>query len=160
MLRLRISDLRVYESAHNQMIYQTEPQNFNPRFQIVSCYSEEGGEILMLHRHENKSQGGKWGLPAGKMEQGESEQEAMVRELKEETGLIIPPERLGYFDKLYVNHAGRDFIYHMFSAKLSARPPVTINDYEHQAYQWIAPQKALSLNLIDDLDACIKLFYS
>ena len=141
------------------MIYRTEPENFHPRFQIVSCYLEHGGEILLLHRHENKSQGGKWGLPAGKMEKDESEQEAIVREIKEETGLSIPAEHLKYFNKLYVNHTGYDFIYHMFSAKLPTCPAIAINNYEHQAYQWIAPQKALSLNLIDDLDTCIKLFY-
>ena len=59
------------------MIYRTEPENFHPRFQIVSCYLEHGGEILLLHRHENKSQGGKWGLLAGKMEKDESEQETI-----------------------------------------------------------------------------------
>ena len=141
------------------MIYRAKPENFAPRFQIVSCYVEHDGEILMLHRYENKSQGGKWGLPAGKMEEGESEQDAMVREIKEETGLLISTKSLKYFDTLYVNHSGRDFIYHMFSIKLPLRPMVTINDYEHQTYQWISPQNALSLNLIDDLDVCIKLFY-
>lgn len=39
------------------------------------------GEILMIHRR------GKWDFPKGKMEAGELEEEAAIREVQEETGL-------------------------------------------------------------------------
>ena len=55
------------------MIHTDPPEHFAPRFEVVSCFVEHDGEILLLHRNEGKSEGGKWGMPGGKIEAGESE---------------------------------------------------------------------------------------
>lgn len=141
------------------MVHKTIPKNFNSRFEVVSCYVEHDGRILLLHRHNEKSQGGKWGVPAGKIYQGEESFEAMIRELLEETGLRVKPNQLDYLTKVFVNHGGYDFIYHMFRTKLEAEPPVTISSKEHQAFRWAIPQEALGMDLVDDLGECIKMFY-
>jgi ADP-ribose pyrophosphatase YjhB (NUDIX family) len=49
------------------------------------------GEGLLLQR---RSDNGLWGLPGGAVEPGESVSEALVREVKEETGLDVTPLRL------------------------------------------------------------------
>jgi 8-oxo-dGTP diphosphatase len=49
--------------------------------------SEEKGEILIAKRAENQHQGGLWEFPGGKVEEGESVQVALQRELEEELGL-------------------------------------------------------------------------
>ncbi len=46
--------------------------------------------ILLTRRADN----GQWCLPSGGVEPGESVKEACIREVKEETGLIIDPFRL------------------------------------------------------------------
>ncbi len=46
----------------------------------------EDGKILAVSRKQNSAQ---FGLPGGKVEPGETEIEALVREVKEETGLDI-----------------------------------------------------------------------
>ena len=43
---------------------------------------------------QRRSDGGQWGLPGGSVEVGESVTEAVVREVREETGLEVMPERL------------------------------------------------------------------
>ncbi len=48
------------------------------------------GEILLAVRGKNPSQG-KWGLPGGVVEVGETLEEALVREILEETGVIVTP---------------------------------------------------------------------
>ena len=141
------------------MIYKEPPVGFSPRFEVVSCYLEHGGKFLMLHRHENKSQGDKWGVVAGKMEPGEDATSAMVREIREETSLTIFAEQLEYFTKVYVHHGGYDFVYHMFRAKLDFRLEIKINNQEHAHFKWVSPQESLKLSLVDDLDECIKVFY-
>lgn len=93
------------------------------------------------------------------MEQGESESEAMRREIKEETGLLVSKENLQYHGKIFVRHGGYDLIYHAFSAKFDSRPAVAIDAYEHQEFGWFPPRQALSLNLVEDLDACLKIFH-
>lgn len=59
------------------------------------------GEILLI----NKGNGENWSLPAGAIEPGEAPAEAVVREVWEETGLYVVPEKLaGVF-------GGKDFRY-------------------------------------------------
>lgn len=142
------------------MVHKTPPKNFNPKFEVVSCYMESGDKILLLHRHNDKSQGGKWGVPAGKIDQGEDVVEAMIREAQEETGLALEPSKLEYLEKVFVRYPDYDFIYHMFRTKLAQQPAVTLSLTEHQTFQWVTPAEALQMDLVDDLDKCIEMSYS
>ena len=141
------------------MIYQNQPEKFNPRFRVVACYLQHDGNFLLLHRLNHKSQGGKWGLPAGKVEAGENEREAMSREMREETGLMVTPENFKYFTTIYVRYPEYDFIYSMFSLELDSLPAVQVNPNEHQNFRWMSRESALKIGLVDDLDECIKMFY-
>lgn len=47
------------------------------------------GKILLTQRSLQIREGGKWCLPGGHVEKGESWQTAMIREVFEETGLIV-----------------------------------------------------------------------
>jgi 8-oxo-dGTP pyrophosphatase MutT (NUDIX family) len=51
---------------------------------------DERGRILFHHRADN----GRWGLPAGSLDLGESLAATAVREVREETGLEVEPVRL------------------------------------------------------------------
>ncbi len=56
----------------------------------VGCVFDNRGRLLLQHRADD----GQWGLPGGAMELGESVEEALVRELKEETGLTVTVDYL------------------------------------------------------------------
>ena len=142
------------------MIHREIPENFSPRFEVVSCFIEVDGQILFLHRQDEKSEGNKWGIPAGKIDDGEEAIGAMVREIQEETGLLIPSEQIMYFDKVFVRYPDYDFVYHMFHTRLDSQPEVAINEREHKDSCWVTPQDALTMDLVLDEDACIKLFYN
>ena len=71
------------------MIYKTKPDNFSPRFEIVSCFVESDGKILLLHRQYHKPQGNTWGVPAGKVDKDEDIFQAIAREIAEEAGLLL-----------------------------------------------------------------------
>jgi len=51
-------------------------------------YNPEG-EILIAKRADNQHQGGLWEFPGGKIEQGESAQQALARELYEELAIEV-----------------------------------------------------------------------
>jgi ADP-ribose pyrophosphatase YjhB (NUDIX family) len=54
----------------------------------------EDGRLLLLN--QDTDTGRSWSLPGGKLEDGETLAEALVREMKEETGLDVEPGRLLY----------------------------------------------------------------
>ncbi|HMS23575.1 MAG TPA: NUDIX hydrolase [Candidatus Saccharibacteria bacterium] len=54
----------------------------------------EDGKILLLDQNVNKHRS--WSLPGGKLEENETIEEGLVRELLEETGLIITVGKLLY----------------------------------------------------------------
>ncbi len=55
------------------------------------CYIEQNGCYLMLHRvkKEHDINAGKWIGVGGKFEADESPEECVLREVKEETGLVL-----------------------------------------------------------------------
>ncbi len=55
------------------------------------CYLQRGGRMLMLHRVKKKNDvnEGKWIGVGGKFERGESPEECLLREVREETGLTL-----------------------------------------------------------------------
>lgn len=141
------------------MIYKEIPEDFNSKFEVVSCYVEHDGDILLLHRNDAKPEGNTWGLPAGKLDGHEDISQAMEREIFEETGVKIDLVKLEYLDKLYVKYPDYSFVYHMFKLTVDSKPEINISPKEHKAYQWLSPHQALELSLIQDLDECIKLSY-
>ncbi len=81
----------------------------------------------------------------------------MKREGEEETKIDLSDAE--YFDKLFVTYPDYQFIYHMYSKRFAERPEVIINPKEHKDYTRKTPTEALKMDLIRDLDECIKLFY-
>ena len=59
---------------------------------VGAVVHDEHGRLLLIRRGHAPS-AGLWSVPGGRMEPGESEREAVVRELLEETGLVVRPVR-------------------------------------------------------------------
>lgn len=141
------------------MIAKKPFEDFQPKFEVASCFLEVGDKFLLLHRQNFKSEGNKWGVPAGKVEQGESVEEALLREIQEEIGLELSRERVTHFDTVYVRYAEYDFVYHMFRAPFDQEPEIALNLGEHKDFRWASMSEALTMDLVKDEDACIKLLY-
>lgn len=60
---------------------------------VVAAIIKNGeGKILITQRNFKKSQGGLWEFPGGKIEKGETREEAIIREIKEELTIEINVE--------------------------------------------------------------------
>src|SRR5215468_9794779 len=64
----------------------------NPKVAAIALI-EESGKILLVKRGVSPEKG-KWSLPGGYVEYGEDPAEAAIREVVEETGLIVEGVRL------------------------------------------------------------------
>jgi 8-oxo-dGTP diphosphatase len=135
------------------------PEKFNPKLEVAGGFIECGGEFILLHRQDHKAQGDTWGIPSGKIHDGENPRDAACRETAEETGVIISRDHMGYFATVYVRYPDYDFIYHIFHAKIKRKAEIEINRNEHKDAKWVSPQDALRMPLIGDLGTCIKLFF-
>jgi len=68
---------------------------------VSAVIRNDQGAILVQRREDD----GGWSLPAGAIDPGESPAEAIIREVEEETGLTVIPERiLGVFGGIRFRH--------------------------------------------------------
>ena len=58
-----------------------------PLVRVVAAVLEESGMVLIAKRREGDALAGKWEFPGGKIEQGETPEIALERELREELGI-------------------------------------------------------------------------
>jgi 8-oxo-dGTP diphosphatase len=70
---------------------------------VGAVIRDDRGRMLLIKRGHEPGLG-RWSLPGGRVEPGESDAQALIRELREETGLAVAPGhligtvRLGAFD--------------------------------------------------------------
>jgi len=107
---------------------------------------DKQGMILLVSSH-------KWfdklTIPGGHIELGETMQDSVVREVKEEVGLDISVERLLLTQEaIYTSQfwKKRHYIFFDFLCRCE-RNHVTLDNREIQDYSWVWPGEALRLNL-------------
>jgi 8-oxo-dGTP diphosphatase len=64
------------------------------RIPCVGAVIKDGGGRLLLIRRGHEPGAGLWSLPGGRIEPGETDQQAVSREVLEETGLVVNCGRL------------------------------------------------------------------
>jgi len=57
---------------------------------VVAALIARGGRMLISQRPPGSGHGGRWEFPGGKREADESDAEALLRELREELGIVLP----------------------------------------------------------------------
>ncbi|UQS22869.1 NUDIX domain-containing protein [Amycolatopsis thermalba] len=101
---------------------------------VVGAVVQHDEKVLLLQRPEDDFMGGIFELPSGKVEAGEQLDAALIREVKEETGLDVSriADYLGSFD--YTSGSGKKSRQFNFAVDVTAPEPILLQ--EHDAYQW------------------------
>lgn len=61
--------------------------------EVVAALIKKGDKFLICQRPENKARGLLWEFVGGKVEKGESKEQALIRECKEELDMVVVPLR-------------------------------------------------------------------
>lgn len=109
------------------------------------CYIEKDEKYLMLHRTKKKKDvnAGKWIGVGGKVEEGETLTQCLVREIKEETGLTAKQYRFRGIVVFHFNEEAPLYMYvytcHVFSGELQ--------ECEEGELKWVKKKDLFQLNL-------------
>ena len=109
------------------------------------CYIKHNCHTLMVYRNKkpNDMHAGKWNGLGGKFEPGESPEECVIREVREESGLEIrKPHLHGLL--MFPNFKGDDWYVFVFTAREFSG---TLIDSPEGRLEWILDEKLTSLNL-------------
>jgi len=83
---------------------------------VVAAAIEKDGKIFCAQRPEGKSLGGYWEFPGGKLEEGESPEEALIREIHEELNSQI--EIISFVNEASYDYDFGTVVMKTFHAKL------------------------------------------
>ncbi|UXS04789.1 8-oxo-dGTP diphosphatase MutT [Agrobacterium tumefaciens] len=105
---------------------------------VAACaLLDQDGRILLAQRPEGKSLAGLWEFPGGKVEQGETPEDTLVRELEEELGVSTKVACLAPLT--FASHTYETF--HLLMPLYVCRRYEGIpHGREGQAIKWVKPQ--------------------
>ncbi|HEC61323.1 MAG TPA: (deoxy)nucleoside triphosphate pyrophosphohydrolase, partial [bacterium] len=110
---------------------------------VTAAIIRRKGKILLARRKPGKPMGSKWEFPGGKIGPGESPEECLERELKEEFSVEA---RIGELIGA-IRFTNRDVRLHIFVYRVRVSGEFTLN--EHEAIRWVLPDSILDYNLVD-----------
>ncbi|MBR5596420.1 MAG: 8-oxo-dGTP diphosphatase [Lachnospiraceae bacterium] len=113
--------------------------------QTTLCYIEKNESYLMMHRvkKENDINQDKWVGVGGKLEEGESPEDCLLREVREETGLVLKQFQYRGFITFISNKWGTEYM-HLFTA---TEYEGEIKECEEGNLEWVEKSKIEELHL-------------
>ena len=113
----------------------------NKKIEVVAALIWSGERFLICQRPQNKARAMLWEFVGGKVEIGETKEEALVRECKEELEVILSVKDLF----MEVTHEYPDVTVHLslFNATILEGEPKML---EHNDIKWITPKEIPNFN--------------
>lgn len=106
-----------------------------PVLDVAAAILYRDGRYLITQRREGDSFGGFWEIPGGKRDAGETLEQAVVREMREELDLTV--EVVGYYRTVRYPYPSRTVDLHLFHCRIRSGEPKAI---ECQAFAWARPE--------------------
>jgi 8-oxo-dGTP diphosphatase len=104
---------------------------------VAACaLIDADGRVLIAQRPAGKSMAGLWEFPGGKVEAGERPEECLIRELKEELGIVVKEECLAPLT--FASHRYPDF-HLLMPLYVCRRWEGFMQAREGQTLKWVRP---------------------
>nr|WP_246195582.1 NUDIX domain-containing protein [Halopolyspora algeriensis] len=119
-------------------------QEWATRPVVVGTAIVRRGRLLAQQRHYPAKHAGRWELPGGRVEPGESERDAVVRECKEELGMdVVPTGRIGTDVPL-----DGGMLLRLYTAEPTPSSPEP-RAVEHRAVRWVDTSEMTGLDWLE-----------
>lgn len=106
---------------------------------VVACaLIDADRRVLIAQRPADKNMGGLWEFPGGKLEQGESPEDALIRELREELAIETQEACLAPLTFASFSYEKFHLLMPLYVCRKWQGTPQAL---EHQALKWVRPQK-------------------
>lgn len=112
---------------------------------VAAILINKKNEILLTQRPEGKHLAGLWEFPGGKLEENESPEAALIRELKEEIGIIAQEKDLTPF---YFASQPTEKFHLLMPLYVLKKWEGDVFGCENQQYSWVALENITKLNVI------------
>ncbi|MET8677575.1 (deoxy)nucleoside triphosphate pyrophosphohydrolase [Streptomyces sp. NPDC004647] len=110
---------------------------------VVGAALMDRGRLLAARRSAPPALAGRWELPGGKLEPGETPEEGLVRELREELGVEAEP--LARIPGEWPLAPG--YVLRVWTARLVAGEPQPLED--HDELRWLTPDRLDEVEWLD-----------
>lgn len=114
----------------------------------IACIAFKDKQVLIAHRNPTGQMGGRWEFPGGKVEDGETDETAIVREMQEEFGITVTPG--AKIAEAEFKHNGKVSSLHAYLVTLphdGMTEKYTLT--EHTEYRWADLAEIPLLNFVD-----------
>ncbi len=106
---------------------------------VAACaLIDPDGRVLIAQRPPGKSMAGLWEFPGGKVEASERLEQSLIRELKEELGIVVKEECLAPLT--FASHLYPDF-YLLMPLYVCRRWEGFVEAREGQQLKWVRPRE-------------------
>jgi len=104
---------------------------------VAVALVDADGRVLIARRPEGKPLAGLWEFPGGKLEPGERPEDALIRELREELGIVVKAACLAPLT--FASHSYDDF-HLLMPLFICRRWEGFVQSREGQALKWVRAQ--------------------
>jgi 8-oxo-dGTP diphosphatase len=120
------------------------------RIVVVGAALLDGDRLLAARRSAPPELAGRWELPGGKVEPGETPERALVRELREELGVTAEP--VARVPGEWPPKPG--YVLRVWTARLLAGTPEPLED--HDELRWLTPGELWDVDWLDQDVAAVE----